>query len=106
MDAQTEALKDAGCEKIFTEVASEAKRYLLRERTQTGLKVARAKGRIGGRPRQMTDDKINAVRELLATVTPVKDAAAALGASVPTLIAGYQEADVEGGLPTFAAPAN
>ncbi|MEP1523017.1 recombinase family protein [Ascidiaceihabitans sp.] len=60
-------------------------RDLVIERTQAGLKAARAKGRIGGRPRRMTDDKINAVRELLASGTPVKDAAAAVGVSVPTL---------------------
>ena len=60
-------------------------RDLVIERTQAGLKAARAKGRIGGRPRQMTDDKINAVKELLASGTPVKDAAAAVGVSVPTL---------------------
>lgn len=64
---------------------SEFERDLIHERTQSGLKAARAKGRIGGRPRQMTDDKINAVRELLASGTPVKDAAAAVGVSVPTL---------------------
>jgi len=64
---------------------AEFERDLIRERTQAGLKAARAKGRIGGRPRRMTDDKINAVRELLATGTPVKDAAAAVGVSVPTL---------------------
>ena len=60
-------------------------RDLVIERTQAGLKAARAKGRIGGRPRRMTEDKINAVRELLASGTPVKDAAAAVGVSVPTL---------------------
>jgi DNA invertase Pin-like site-specific DNA recombinase len=64
---------------------AEFERDLIRERTQTGLKAARAKGRIGGRPRRMTDDKITAVRELLASGTPVKDAAAAVGVSVPTL---------------------
>jgi DNA invertase Pin-like site-specific DNA recombinase len=64
---------------------SEFERDLIRERTRAGLNAARAKGRIGGRPRQMTDDKINAVRELLASGTPVKDAAAAVGVSVPTL---------------------
>ncbi|EBA13245.1 recombinase family protein [Roseobacter sp. CCS2] len=61
---------------------AEFERDLIRERTQAGLKAARAKGRIGGRPRQMTDDKINAVRELLATGTAVKDAAAAVGVSI------------------------
>jgi DNA invertase Pin-like site-specific DNA recombinase len=72
---------------LFHVVAAiaEFERDLIRERTQAGLKAARAKGRIGGRPRRMTDDKINAVRELLATGTPVKDAAEAVGVSVPTL---------------------
>jgi DNA invertase Pin-like site-specific DNA recombinase len=72
---------------LFHVVAAiaEFERDLIRERTQAGLKAARAKGRIGGRPRRMTDDKINAVRELLATGTPVKDAAKAVGASIPTL---------------------
>lgn len=60
-------------------------RDLVIERTKSGLKAARAKGRIGGRPRQMTEDKISAVRELLASGTAVKDAAAAVGVSVPTL---------------------
>ena len=60
-------------------------RDLIRERTQAGLEAARAKGRVGGRPRQMTPDKVTAVRELLATGTAVKDAAAAVGVSVPTL---------------------
>lgn len=40
---------------------------------------------IGGHPHQMTEDKISAVRELLASGMPVKDAAAAVGVSVPTL---------------------
>jgi DNA invertase Pin-like site-specific DNA recombinase len=60
-------------------------RDLVVERTKAGLTAAKAKGRVGGRPRQMTDDKINAVRELLASGTTVKDAAAAVGVSVPTL---------------------
>lgn len=64
---------------------SEFERDLIRERTQAGLKAAKSKGRVGGRPRQMTDDKISAVRELLASGTAVKDAAAAVGVSVPTL---------------------
>ncbi|GFE64930.1 recombinase family protein [Litoreibacter roseus] len=163
MDAQIAALKDAGCEKIFTETASGAKkdrpvlaevldylrphaedklvvfkldrvarslphlieimdrlnqngiefqslseaidtktpggrllfhvmgaisafeRDLIIERTQAGLKAAREKGRVGGRPKKMTADKVNAVRELLANGIPVKDAAAAVGVSVPTL---------------------
>ncbi|WP_425044658.1 recombinase family protein [Primorskyibacter sp. S87] len=64
---------------------SEFERDLIRERTMHGLKAARAKGRVGGRPRRMTDDKIDAVRSLLENGTPVKDAAAAVGVSVPTV---------------------
>ncbi|SFS14720.1 recombinase family protein [Yoonia litorea] len=64
---------------------AEFERGLIRERTQAGLKAAKAKGRIGGRPRSMTEDKVNAVRELLAAGTTAKDAAAAVGVSVPTL---------------------
>jgi len=60
-------------------------RDLIIERTQAGLRAAKAKGRVGGRPKKMTDEKMNAVRELLAHGTPVKDAAAAVGVSVPTL---------------------
>lgn len=163
VDAQIEALKNAGCEKIFTEVASGAKRDrpvlmevmaylrpksddvltvykldriarslphlieimnelssreidfqsltedintstpggkllfhimgaisefevdLIRERTQAGLKAARAKGRIGGRPRLMTDDKIEAARRLLSDGTPVRDVAEMFSVSVPTV---------------------
>ena len=64
---------------------SEFERDLIRERTQTGWKAARAKGRIGGRPRRMTEDKINAVRKLLASGVTVKETAEAVSVSVPTL---------------------
>ncbi len=60
-------------------------RDLIVERTQAGLRAARAKGRVGGRPKKMTEDKVAAVRELLANGTAVRDAAAAVGVSVPTL---------------------
>ena len=72
---------------LFHVIASiaEFERDLIRERTQAGLKAARDRGRVGGRPRRMTDDKLNAVRELLASGTTVKDAAEAVGVSVPTL---------------------
>lgn len=42
----------------------------------------------------MTDDKINAVRELLATGTSVKDAAAAVGVSYTD---GFQGLQVDSG---------
>jgi DNA invertase Pin-like site-specific DNA recombinase len=64
---------------------SEFERDLIRERTMHGLKAARAKGRVGGRPRRMTDDKVEAARSLLSNGLPVKDVADAISVSVPTL---------------------
>lgn len=64
---------------------AEFERDLIRARTHAGLKAARERGRTGGRPKKMTEDKVAAVRELLAQGTAVKDAAAAVGVSVPTL---------------------
>jgi DNA invertase Pin-like site-specific DNA recombinase len=58
---------------------------LIRERTRAGLNAARKRGRVGGRPRRMTDDKVRAAKKLLADGTPVKEVASSLGVSVPTL---------------------
>ena len=69
---------------VFGAIA-EFERSLIRERTHAGLKAARARGRVGGRPRAMTDGKIAAARRLLQDGTPVRDVAEALGLSVPTL---------------------
>lgn len=60
-------------------------RDLIRERTKSGLDAARRRGRIGGRPRSMTDDKLNAARKLLESGTPARDVASAIGVSLPTL---------------------
>jgi DNA invertase Pin-like site-specific DNA recombinase len=40
---------------------------LLRERTRAGLRAARARGRVGGRPRSLDDRKLRAARALLAS---------------------------------------
>lgn len=58
---------------------------VLRERTRAGLEAARQRGRFGGRPRSMTDEKIEAARKLLAGGTPHKDVARMFSVSVPTL---------------------
>ena len=58
---------------------------LIRERNRTGLEAARKRGRVGGRPRRMTEDKVRAAKKLLADGTPVKEVASSLGVSVPTL---------------------
>ncbi len=63
----------------------EFERDLIRERTAAGLKAARQRGRVGGRPRKMTNDKVTAAQRLLAPGTPVRDVADMWGISVPTL---------------------
>jgi DNA invertase Pin-like site-specific DNA recombinase len=69
---------------IFAALA-EFERNLIRERTNAGLVAARQRGRVGGRPRSFTPDKLDAARKLLASGTPPKDVASVVGVSVPTL---------------------
>lgn len=64
---------------------SQMERELLQERTKAGLDAARAKGRIGGRKRLMTQSKIESAKKLLKSGTPAKEVAKNLGVSVPTL---------------------
>lgn len=69
---------------VFGAIA-EFERSLIRERTHAGLKAARERGRIGGRPRSMTAEKVAAARRLLRDGTPARDVAEVVGVSVPTL---------------------
>lgn len=59
---------------IFGALA-EFEREVIRERTRAGLAAARARGRLGGRPRSLTPEKVAMARALLAedehTVTGV-----------------------------------
>jgi DNA invertase Pin-like site-specific DNA recombinase len=64
---------------------SQMERELLAERTKAGLAAAKAKGRIGGRKRKMTQSKIESAKKLLASGSLPKDVALNLGISVPTL---------------------
>jgi len=43
---------------------AEFERELIRERTQAGLAAARARGRHGGRPKALTDEKLAVAREM------------------------------------------
>lgn len=69
---------------IFGSIA-EFERDLIRERTQAGLAAARKRGRVGGRPKAMTDDKRLAALKLLEAGTAAKEVAAVIGVSLPTL---------------------
>lgn len=64
---------------------AQMERELLAERTKAGLVAAKAKGRVGGRKRKMTQSKIESAKQLLASGSLPKDVALNLGISVPTL---------------------
>lgn len=51
---------------LFAALA-EFERGLIRERTMAGLASARARGRLGGRPRLLTDDQIRMATEMIRT---------------------------------------
>ena len=69
---------------IFAAIAS-VERTLLQERTRAGLASVRQRGRIGGRPKLLTTEKLEAAIKLLATGTPPREVATILGVSIPTL---------------------
>jgi len=64
---------------------AQMERELMAERTKAGLAAAKAKGRVGGRKRKMTQSKIESAKQLLASGALPKDVALNLGISVPTL---------------------
>ena len=70
---------------IFGALA-EFERSIIRERTRAGLDAARSRGRLGGRPRKLSDADVKAARALLADPTiTVTDVARRLGVSPATL---------------------
>lgn len=65
---------------------AEWEKAIIRERTLAGLAAAKDAGKVGGRPRSLTDSDIDAAKALLANRTiSVKDVAARLGVSLATL---------------------
>ena len=72
---------------FFNVMASLAQmeRELIVERTRAGLEAARRQGRVGGRKRKMTNQKLNAAKKLLGSGTPSREVAQSLGLSVPIL---------------------
>jgi DNA invertase Pin-like site-specific DNA recombinase len=70
---------------VFAALA-EFERNLIRERTVAGLKAARARGRNGGRPAQLSAKEIKTIRALLKTADmPVAEIAARFGVARSTL---------------------
>ncbi|AUM94651.1 TPA: recombinase family protein [Clostridium botulinum] len=70
---------------IFASLA-EFERDIIRERTNAGLKAARARGRIGGRPRVMDNKKISMAKALVNDPNnSIKDICETLNVSKATL---------------------
>jgi DNA invertase Pin-like site-specific DNA recombinase len=70
-------------------------RALIRERVLAGIRAAERRGRRGGRPRVLDQEKIEAARELLAGGRPVSVAARALGVPRSTLVDALKREPVE-----------
>lgn len=72
---------------IFDMFASlaEYERSRLSERTKAGLAAAKARGRLGGRPRIMTPSKTEAARQLRSQGKTLKETAQILSVSVSSL---------------------
>ena len=65
---------------------AEFERALIRERTAAGLAEARKQGRVGGRPKKLTQKDVAAAKALLADGTLAsKEVAARFGVSKATL---------------------
>jgi DNA invertase Pin-like site-specific DNA recombinase len=69
---------------LFAALAS-VERSLIQERTKAGLAAARQRGRVGGRPKLMTNEKLQAAAKLLASGTSPREIADILGVLLPTL---------------------
>jgi DNA invertase Pin-like site-specific DNA recombinase len=77
---------------IFGALA-EFERQLIQERTQAGLRVARTRGRFGGRPKALQADKRQlAVQLYQEKKVAVKAICALMGISKPTLYAYVRQA--------------
>lgn len=80
---------------VFAAVA-EFERNLLKERTQAGTAAARARGRTGGRPLALSEDKKNlAVKAYLDKELTIKQICKIFGISKRTL---YKYVDADGGI--------
>lgn len=65
---------------------AEFERSIIKERTMAGLAASRARGRRGGRPKQMTTKKIAMAKGMLSNPTiTMDDVARELGVSIATL---------------------
>ncbi|SDY84278.1 recombinase family protein [Thermoactinomyces sp. DSM 45892] len=64
---------------------AEFERNLIRERTAAGQAAARARGRMGGRPKKLSPKEVDMLRTLAKDGTPIKDIAEMLDISRTTV---------------------
>lgn len=81
---------------IFDMFASlaEYERSRLSERTRAGLAAAKSRGRLGGRPRTMTPQKLEAAQQLRGQGKTLKETAGTLSVSVSSLTRALSSAEV------------
>ena len=70
---------------IFASLA-EFEREIIRERTKAGLQAARARGRVGGRPKKLDDKKVALAKSMMTDHSnSITDICDTLGVSKATL---------------------
>ena len=74
---------------------AEFERGLNHERTLAGLAAARARGRVGGRPRSLTATQLSHAQALAAAGTPVREIAELLSVARSTLYHSLQQSRSE-----------
>lgn len=82
---------------VFAAIA-EFERDVIRERTRLGLAAARARGRLGGRPRALSPEKIAQAQAMRAQKMTMPAIAGAFGVSVATLYRHLAAANDDGEL--------
>ena len=85
---------DGGVSKLLLAVfaaLAEIEREVLIDRTMDGLAAARARGRVGGRPRAMTPEQVANAAALVAAGRPKAEVARTLGVSRRTVIRALAE---------------
>ncbi len=61
-------------------------RSVIKERVLAGLEAAKRRGRVGGRPRKLDAERIDAARSLMTNVLTVSAAARSMGVPRSTLV--------------------
>ena len=65
---------------------AEFERDIIRERTMAGLAAARARGRVGGRPRKLSKKQVEIAKNLMKDASiPIDEICETLGVSKATL---------------------